>query len=181
MKKINILAAALVAGLGVSAVACSSGSKKTEDTIDTSAVTETVQEDAPLDSTAAIFADSGRASATASDSTYATTASGLKYIVLKEGTGKSPKATDVVQVHYEGKLPDGMVFDSSYQRGEPASFPLDRVIAGWTEGLQLMKEGGKTVFYIPGNLAYGETGTPGGPIGPNQDLIFTVELIKVGE
>lgn len=113
----------------------------------------------------------------ASDSIY-TTASGLKYIVLTEGTGAAPKATDVVKVHYTGTLPDGTVFDSSVQRGEPISFPLQQVIAGWTEGLQLMKEGGKTVFYIPSDLAYGAGGA--GPlIGPNQDLLFEVELIKV--
>lgn len=134
---------------------------------------------AQLDSTAAIFADPAKKSEVATDSTYAVTASGLKYMILREGTGKSPKATDVVTVHYSGNLPDGTVFDSSYDRGEPTSFPLNRVIPGWTEGLQLMKTGGKAVFYIPSNLAYGPTGTPGGPIGPNQDLLFTVELIEV--
>ncbi len=100
-------------------------------------------------------------------------------MTVKEGTGASPKATDTVLVHYTGKLLDGTVFDSSVERGEPISFPLNRVIAGWTEGLQLMKEGGKTVFYIPSNLAYGEAGTPGGPIPPNAPLIFEVELLKV--
>jgi peptidyl-prolyl cis-trans isomerase len=97
--------------------------------------------------------------------------------VEKEGTGKSPSATDNVTVHYTGMLTDGTVFDSSVQRGEPATFPLNRVIPGWTEGLQLMKEGGKTTFYIPYNLAYGEMGS--GPIPPKSDLIFEVELIKV--
>lgn len=113
------------------------------------------------------------------DTTYTTTASGLKYKVLKEGTGKQPKATDNVTVHYEGKLLDGTIFDSSYQRGEPTTFPLNRVIPGWTEGVQLMKEGAVYEFYIPYQLAYGEMGTPGGPIGPKADLIFKVELIKV--
>ena len=99
-------------------------------------------------------------------------------MMLREGDGRSPKATDEVTVHYRGQLIDGTVFDSSYDRGEPAAFPLNRVIPGWTEGLQLMKENGKAVFYIPSNLAYGEQGAPGA-IPPNSDLIFTVELIKV--
>jgi FKBP-type peptidyl-prolyl cis-trans isomerase len=107
-----------------------------------------------------------------------TTASGLQYKVNKEGTGKSPAATDNVLVHYEGKLLDGTVFDSSIKRGEPISFPLNRVIPGWTEGLQLMKEGGKSTLYIPSKLAYGASGA-GGAIGPNETLIFEVELIKV--
>ena len=105
------------------------------------------------------------------------TDSGLQYKVLKEGTGKSPKATDVVEVNYEGKLIDGTVFDSSYERGEPIEFPLNQVIAGWTEGLQLMKEDGKYEFYIPADIAYGEAGNAG--IEPNSTLIFTVELLKV--
>ncbi|MCB9255796.1 MAG: FKBP-type peptidyl-prolyl cis-trans isomerase [Chitinophagales bacterium] len=109
-----------------------------------------------------------------------TTASGLQYEVLTEGSGASPSATDVVTVHYHGTLIDGTIFDSSVDRGEPASFPLNGVIAGWTEGLQLMKEGGKTRFYIPSNLAYGERGA-GQTIGPGATLIFDVELLKVGE
>lgn len=107
-----------------------------------------------------------------------TTASGLQYKVLKEGTGKSPKATDNVKCHYEGFLTDGTLFDSSIQRGEPATFPLGGVIKGWTEGLQLMKEGGKTRFFIPYNLAYGEAGAAGS-IPPYATLIFDVELIEV--
>jgi FKBP-type peptidyl-prolyl cis-trans isomerase FklB len=107
-----------------------------------------------------------------------TTKSGLQYMVLHEGTGKSPKATDSVKCHYEGFLIDGTVFDSSIQRGEPATFPLGGVIAGWTEGLQLMKEGGKTRFFIPYNLAYGESGAAGS-IPPYAALIFDVELIEV--
>ena len=114
------------------------------------------------------------------NSGYQTTPSGLKYVTVVEGTGASPKESDVVTVHYTGRLLDGTVFDSSVQRGEPTSFPLQMVIKGWTEGLQLMKVGGKTVFYIPSNLAYGEMGTPGGPIGPNADLIFEVELLGIG-
>lgn len=105
-----------------------------------------------------------------------TTASGLQYKVITEGAGKSPKATDTVIVHYEGKLIDGKVFDSSYERGMPAQFAVNEVIKGWTEGLQLMKEGGKYEFYIPSELAYGEAGNP--MIEPNSVLIFTVELLN---
>lgn len=106
------------------------------------------------------------------------TASGLQYEVLVEGKGKKPSATDTVKVHYEGFLTDGTLFDSSIQRGEPISFPLNGVIAGWTEGLQLMSEGSKYRLYIPYNLAYGEQGA-GGSIPPYAALIFDVELIEV--
>ncbi|MEN3940355.1 FKBP-type peptidyl-prolyl cis-trans isomerase [Prosthecobacter sp. SYSU 5D2] len=106
------------------------------------------------------------------------TASGLQYKVITEGTGKSPSATDTVLVHYEGTLIDGKVFDSSYKRGEPIEFPLNRVIAGWTEGVQLMKEGAKHRLYLPSKLAYGKQGA-GRDIGPNEALIFDVELLKV--
>lgn len=106
------------------------------------------------------------------------TASGLQYLVFTEGTGAAPKATDNVTVHYKGTTIDGKEFDSSYNRGTPATFPLNGVIAGWTEGLQLMKEGAKYRFFIPSNLAYGERGA-GRDIGPNATLIFDVELIKV--
>ena len=107
-----------------------------------------------------------------------TTKSGLQYEVLSEGTGASPRATDTVRCHYEGRLVDGSVFDSSYRRGEPAEFPLNGVIAGWTEGLQLMKEGAKYRFYIPQELGYGARGA-GSSIPPYAALIFDVELIKV--
>ena len=107
-----------------------------------------------------------------------TTASGLQYKVLKEGTGKQPKATDKVRCHYEGFLIDGTVFDSSVQRGEPAVFPLDGVIVGWTEGLQLMREGGKYRFFIPYKLGYGEGGA-GASIPPFATLVFDVELLEV--
>ena len=104
--------------------------------------------------------------------------SGLQYTVLTEGSGLQPKATDQVKCHYEGRLIDETVFDSSYQRGEPAVFPLNGVIAGWTEGVQLMKEGAKYRFFIPYNLAYGERGA-GNSIPPYAALVFDVELIKV--
>ena len=107
-----------------------------------------------------------------------TTPSGLQYQVLKEGNGKKPTAKDSVKCHYEGFLIDGTVFDSSVQRGEPATFPLQQVIAGWTEGLQLMQEGAKYRFFIPYRLAYGEGGA-GASIPPFAALIFDVELIQV--
>jgi FKBP-type peptidyl-prolyl cis-trans isomerase len=110
-----------------------------------------------------------------------TTPSGLQYQVLTEGKddGASPKASDVVQVNYRGTLLNGTEFDSSYASGSPVEFPLNRVIGGWTEGVQLMSEGDKFRFFIPPELAYGEAGTPGGPIGPNEALIFEVELLAV--
>lgn len=107
-----------------------------------------------------------------------TTASGMQYLVTKEGTGKQPAATSIVKVHYTGKLVDSTVFDSSVERGEPIEFPLNQVIPGWTEGLQLMKEGGKATLYIPSKLGYGEQGVPG-TIPPHSTLIFDVELIEV--
>src|SRR5437773_9348019 len=111
-----------------------------------------------------------------------TTASGLQYKALKEGAGPQPKASDTVTVNYRGTLIDGTEFDSSYKRGEPATFPLNGVIKGWTEGLQLMKKGSKFQFVIPPNLAYGERAV-GADIGPNSTLVFDVELldVKAGE
>lgn len=104
--------------------------------------------------------------------------SGLQYKVIKEGTGQMPKLTDTVSTHYRGTLPDGTEFDSSYKRNEPAEFPVNRVIKGWTEALQLMKEGSKWMLYIPPHLAYGERGFPP-VIGPNATLVFEIELLKV--
>jgi len=107
-----------------------------------------------------------------------TTASGLQYKSLKEGAGPQPKASDTVTVNYRGTLIDGTEFDSSYKRGEPATFPLNGVIKGWTEGLQLMKKGSKFQFVIPPSLAYGERAV-GADIGPNSTLVFDVELLDV--
>lgn len=108
-----------------------------------------------------------------------TTESGLQYKILTEGDGAKPTAADQVTVHYEGRLIDGKVFDSSYKRGEPATFPLSGVIPGWTEGLQYIATGGKAELYIPSDLGYGSRGTPDGSIPPHSTLIFTVELISI--
>ncbi|WP_028303713.1 FKBP-type peptidyl-prolyl cis-trans isomerase [Oceanospirillum maris] len=107
-----------------------------------------------------------------------TTESGLQYQVLTAGNGAKPKLTDQVKVHYEGKLLNGDVFDSSYKRGEPVTFGLNQVIQGWQEGLQLMPVGSKWKIFIPSDLAYGPGGT-GGPIGPNETLVFEVELLDI--
>ncbi len=113
----------------------------------------------------------------AKDPEVKATGSGLMYKVIKEGSGKKPRATDKVYCHYEGTFPDGRVFDSSYRRGEPIEFGLNQVIKGWTEGLQLMSEGAKYELYLPYHLAYGESGTGGIP--PYSALKFVVELIEV--
>ena len=134
--------------------------------------------------TASFFNNPSNKVSEPTDTGYMETASGLKYVVVKEGNGKSPSATDEVTVHYVGTLTNGSQFDSSVDRGEPATFPLNRVIPGWTEGLQLMKEGGVAVFYLPSNLAYGEQGsynpyTGQYTIPPSAPLLFWVELINV--
>jgi len=110
---------------------------------------------------------------------FTSTASGLKYRILRKGAGGKPKASDTVEVNYHGWLDGGKVFDSSYQRGESIEFPLNRVIPGWTEGMQLVGEGGMIELEIPSNLGYGKRGTPGGPIPPDATLHFLVELIDV--
>lgn len=110
-----------------------------------------------------------------------TTASGLQYQVVTEGKGAKPQPTDTVRVHYKGTLLDGKTFDSSYDRGEPASFPLNQVVPGWQEGIALMPVGSKYKFWIPSKLGYGEKGTPGGPIPPNATLVFEVELLDIAK
>lgn len=182
MKKTFRSAIAVIA-VTATALCIASCGKQKPTAEDTAAVEEPVSEVAEVqnDSLASANMSDYNADFFKGNSGYQTTPSGLKYVTVTEGTGASPKETDVVTVHYTGRLLDGTVFDSSVERGQPTSFPLQMVIKGWTEGLQLMKEGGKTVFYIPSNLAYGEMGTPGGPIGPNADLIFEVELLGIGE
>lgn len=106
------------------------------------------------------------------------TSTGLQYLILTPGEGRSPKASDTVKVNYRGTLLDGTEFDSSYKRNEPIEFPLSGVIRGWTEGLQLCKEGGKIKLFIPSNLAYGPRGA-GGDIGPDETLIFEVDLLNI--
>jgi len=110
---------------------------------------------------------------------FTATESGLKYRVLRKGSGEKPTGADTVEVNYHGWLDDGKVFDSSYKRGESISFPLNRVIPGWTEGMQLVGAGGIIELEIPSDLGYGPRGTPGGPIPPNARLHFLVELIEV--
>lgn len=178
------MAAAAAVLFGMSACGSKTASPEQSDTLpgDTVFATDTAAEliadsSAALDSALAQAADSIAGDAKPDKDGYITTASGLKYKVIRKGSGRRPVASDVVKVDYEGKLVDGTVFDSSYQRGEAIEFPLNRVIPGWTEGLQLMQEGAEYEFYIPYQLAYGENGA--GPIPPKSDLIFKVELHQV--
>lgn len=187
MKYQSIMALAFATALAVGSGACNkqkAANADSDSVADIESADATAPETAPEDSltafnyTADFFRDSKK-KGNGQDSTYMETASGLRYAVVKEGTGSSPKAEDSVTVHYTGRLINGKIFDSSVLRGEPTSFPLNGVIKGWTEGLQTMKEGGITEFYIPADLAYGEQGTPDGSIPPGAPLIFRVELIKV--
>ena len=109
------------------------------------------------------------------------TPSGLQYMVLRQGAGLRPKPSDRVRVNYHGTLLDGTVFDSSYERGQPAEFSLSQVIPGWTEGVSMMPVGAKYRFWVPGELAYGAKGRPGSPIGPNATLVFDVELLGIAQ
>jgi FKBP-type peptidyl-prolyl cis-trans isomerase FkpA len=124
------------------------------------------------------IAQGNGAALAAKESSAVTTPSGLVYLSLKEGTGKSPSATDLVRVHYKGMFPDGREFDSSYKRGQPTEFPLNRVIKCWTEGVQRMKPGGKAKLTCPPAIAYGERGA-GNVIPPNATLQFEIELLDV--
>ncbi|MGE5526225.1 MAG: FKBP-type peptidyl-prolyl cis-trans isomerase [Rhodospirillaceae bacterium] len=126
----------------------------------------------------AAWAQSDVAATAAKEPGAVVTKSGLVYRSLKEGSGESPSASDTVRVHYQGTFPDGREFDSSYKRGRPAEFPLNRVIPCWTEGVQRMKTGGKAKLTCPSSIAYGERGA-GGVIPPNATLVFQIELLEV--
>lgn len=183
IKKLFISLSALSLFLFAASCGNKSNEASAKDPIDeTSSVEENSVNKSPAAAVDSV-ADSANGKTTKGNSAiaeYKTTPSGLKYKVIRDGNGASPKATDLVTVHYEGKLTDGTVFDSSYQRGAPATFPLNGVIPGWTEGLQLMKEGSIYELYIPYQMAYGAAGAPP-TIPPKADLIFIVELIKVGQ
>ena len=163
-------------------VAAASKNEKSE--VDMAKFQNRIQEvfKARMDKVAAKEKDAGKAFVEkfVKDESATKTESGLAYKVMKEGTGATPGAEDVVEVHYHGTLTDGTVFDSSVERGKTISFPLNRVIKGWTEGLQTMKEGGKTKFVIPADLAYGEAGAPP-KIPGGATLVFEVELFKVSK
>lgn len=172
-----ILAGALIAA-SCTLYSCNKGDKATdsESLVQTQTENEvaTPQEPEQAGETAQTNAD-----VTAADDAYTTTASGLKYRVIREGNGEHPTATSTVSVKYTGKLMDGTMFDSTDKHGgEPISFPLNRVIPGWTEGVQLMQPGAVYEFIIPGDLAYGPQGVPG-TIPPNATLIFEVELVGI--
>ena len=191
MRKRNLLSAIAIGTLALGLLGSCSNKKQTE------AQTETQTEETIVEAVetpvagingtkynAAFFNNPANKGETATADQYVETQTGLKYVVVNEGTGKSPNATDEVTVHYVGTLTDGSQFDSSVDRGEPATFPLNRVIPGWTEGLQLMKEGGTAVFYLPSAIAYGEQGsynpyTGQYTIPPSAPLLFWVELIQV--
>ena len=188
MKKKQLIIAGCILALAGGLFASCGNKSKEEKTVAIDEMVEAVERPVPgingTNYNAAFFKDDSKKSETATDSTYATTATGLKYVIAQEGTGKQPTATSEVTVHYVGTLTNGMQFDSSIDRGEPINFPLTSVIPGWTEGLQLMKEGGTAVFYIPSELGYGEQGafnpyTNTYTIPPSSDLIFWVQLIQV--
>jgi FKBP-type peptidyl-prolyl cis-trans isomerase FkpA len=130
-------------------------------------------------STSPALAEEAVLKAAAAEPGATVTSTGLVFRSLKDGTGASPAATDVVKVHYRGTFPDGREFDSSFKRNAPAEFPLNRVIPCWTEGVQKMKVGGKAKLTCPAAIAYGARGTPGGPIPPNAALVFEIELLGI--
>lgn len=185
MKKLLVSGAIFSAALTLSLSSCGgSNSSKVDEsnTVDSAEIVENTPVEPFAGAsryTASFFTDEANKSEVPTDSTYAETATGLRYVVVEAGNGRQPAATDAVTVHYTGTLTNGNVFDSSVARGEPATFALTQVIPGWTEGLQLMKEGGTTIFYIPSELAYGERVDPRGPIPPNAPLIFWVQLLNV--
>lgn len=162
---------------------CQGGEKKSDKEVVDSGIIDSLQmqSDSTLQSASGSSEELLARMADAKTADVHTTQSGLQYVVIEEGTGATPAPTDEVSVHYTGKLVDGTVFDSSSLHGdEPVTFPLNRVIPGWTEGVGLMKEGGKYVFYIPSELAYGANGVPG-TIPPDSPLIFEVELVKINK
>lgn len=177
-KSYSVAASVMLAASAVLPLSACSGSNSSTSAVDSDTISEIVEEQ----SDSALTPDSILAQAagkTVAD--VKGTDSGLRYIVVEEGTGNNPSATDEVTVYYTGKLTDGTVFDSTSLHGnEPISFPLNRVIPGWTEGVGLMKEGGKYIFYIPSELAYGSRGVPG-TIPPDSPLIFEVELVKINK
>ena len=200
MKKRNLLLMAGVVALsGIVATGCGKGNKESEKSSGTELNLATTAEDGTAKAdpvtaadtakytpnpaadlakyNAAFFTNPDNKGSEASPFKYAQTNTGLRYVILNEGTGRRPSATSEVTVHYVGVLPDGTQFDSSVDRGEPASFPLQAVIPGWTEGLQLMEEGGVAIFYLPHEIAYGENGIPG-VIPPASPLIFWVQLLQ---
>ena len=170
MKKVLVIATAALSIMGMAS--CSGNSTSSEETTDMVTSADSVEIKDNLTLGREFLAENAK------NDSVVQTESGLQYMVLKEGTGIKPAATDTVTVHYTGKLIDGTVFDSSVERGEPATFPLDKVIPGWTEGLQLMSEGSEYRLFIPSELAYGSKGA-GDKILPNATLIFDVQLIKV--
>ncbi|MBD5232417.1 MAG: FKBP-type peptidyl-prolyl cis-trans isomerase [Bacteroidales bacterium] len=172
MKKILYLAAV---ALTVATSACSGKAESSESAAVATADTVAAEEEMIAAAPATLDLSQAKVDTTG----YTRTDSGLLYKEVKAGKGEKPGATDVVTVHYTGKHLDGTLFDSSVERGEPTSFPLNRVIPGWTEGVQLMPVGSKYQFIIPSDLAYGPQGTPGGPIAPNEPLYFEVELISI--
>lgn len=178
MKKKGLTIAAMaVMSIGLAFGACNKREKVSSDEGNSSLVSENEAGDS-MNADELIIEEEQIPAAEADASGYVTTPSGLKYKVIKEGSGEHPSPYSTVTVNYTGKLEDGTVFDSTDQHGQPISFPLNRVIPGWTEGLQLMQPGAIYEFVIPSNLAYGPQGVPGA-IPPNATLIFDVELLGI--